>query len=378
MNLPQLAQKLNAQLFRPLSVRGVHLKNRIVMAPMTRESAPGGVPGDDIARYYRRRAAGGAGLIVTEGIAPDEAGRFGARVPSFFGEAALQGWRNVVDQVHAEGAAIFAQIWHVGAFEPSLIGMQNSLPPSVERLSPSGLASATLRMGRAMSELEIAQAIASFGAAARTAQRLGFDGLEIHAAHGYLPDQFFWDATNQRTDRWGGDSVERTRFACELVRECRRAAPGDFAVCLRFSQWKQLDYTAKLFDAPRELERFLKPLVDAGVDMLHCSTRRFWEPAFAGNPTTLAAWTRKLSGIPSIAVGSVGLSNDLKSPEGRQRAEVDFQSLERLADQMAAGDFDCIAIGRAFLAAADWPRYVQHNRLQDLPAFSHKVLETLQ
>ena len=364
-------------LFQPLQIKSLTLKNRIVMAPMTREMAPNGVPGDDMARYYRRRAAGGAGLIVTEGIAPDEAGRFGVNVPSFLGEAALAGWRDIVTQVHAEGTAIFAQIWHVGAFEPSLIGMQNSLPPSVERLSPSGLASATLRMGRAMNERDIEDAITSFAAAARAAQGLGFDGLEIHGAHGYLPDQFFWSATNQRTDRCGGDAVERTRFACELVRACKRATSADFAVCLRFSQWKQLDYSAKLFENPLELERFLRPLVDAGLDMLHCSTRRFWEPAFAGDAATLAAWTRKLSGLPTIAVGSVGLSNDLKSAEGRRKAEVDFQSLELLADQMAAGDFDCIAIGRAMLAAPDWPRYLRENRLLDLPAFSKAALDTL-
>src|ERR1019366_3011802 len=128
----------------------------------------------------------------------------------------------------------------------------------------------------------------AFGEAAASAQRLGFDGVEIHGAHGYLLDQFFWHVTNRRTDGYGGDLPARTRFAVEVIREIRSRVTADFPVCLRYSQWKLQDYNAKLANSPNELERFLAPLTDAGVDLFHCSQRRIWEPEFEGSSLNLA------------------------------------------------------------------------------------------
>lgn len=127
----------------------MRLRNRVVMAPMTREFAPHGVPTEQMTQYYRRRAAGGTALIITEGTPPDAVGAFGAQVPRFYGEDALAGWERVAQAIHAEGAAIMAQLWHVGAFDPSVIGMQDSLAKP-ERLSPSGLAGPARPLGRAM------------------------------------------------------------------------------------------------------------------------------------------------------------------------------------------------------------------------------------
>ena len=152
--------------------------------------------------------------------------------------------------------------------------------------------------------------IRAFGQAARSAERLGFDGLEIHGAHGYLLDQFFWDGTNQRADGYGGDLVARTRFAVEVIREIRSQVSPEFPVCLRFSQWKLQDYTAKLAQNPAELESFLAPLAAAGVDLFHCSQRRFWEPEFEGSRLNLAGWTRKLTGKPTVTVGSITLNEE--------------------------------------------------------------------
>jgi 2,4-dienoyl-CoA reductase-like NADH-dependent reductase (Old Yellow Enzyme family) len=290
-------------LFSPFRCRGLEARNRVVMAPMTRECSPGGVPDAAVAAYYRRRAAGGTGLILTEGSPPVAAGCFGARVPRFYGADALAGWAQVVEAVHAEGAAIVAQLWHVGAFEPSTIGMADSLALPPERLSPSGLAAPGRPLGRAMTAQDIDATIAAFGAATAAARRLGFEGIEIHGAHGYLPDQFLWAGTNRREDRWGGDLVARTRFAVELVRECRRQAGEALVISFRLSQWKQLDYAARIAATPAELGEIVAPLAAAGVDLFHCSTRRYWEPAFEGSGLGLAAWVRRLSGRPTIAVG---------------------------------------------------------------------------
>lgn len=135
--------------------------------------------------------------------------------------------------------------------------------------------------------------IAAFAQAADDAKRIGFDGIELHGAHGYLIDQFFWGKTNRRTDRYGGDLVDRTRFAVEIVKACRRAVGPDYPIALRFSQWKSSDYTAKLAETPDELARFLAPLANAGVDIFHCSTRRCWESEFIGSDLNLAGWTKK-------------------------------------------------------------------------------------
>ena len=244
-------------LFTPFSFKGVTLPNRIVMAPMTRSLSPGGVPGEDVAAYYQRRAAGGVGLIITEGTyPPDPAAGFDPKVPHLYGEAALKGWTRVVDQVHAAGGRIFSQIWHLGL-------QVSSGPPPPEGAHPVGPSG-----DYAMTQAEIDVAIQSYALAARSAQEVGFDGVELHGAHGYLIDQFFWDKTNQRTDRYGGNLVARTRFAVDVIHEVRRRVGPNFPVALRFSQWKIGDYEAKLAAGPAELESFLRPLVDAGVDLL--------------------------------------------------------------------------------------------------------------
>lgn len=364
-------------LFEPLSVGSLRLRNRVVMAPMTRESAPGGVPSAGMAEYYRRRAAGGVGLIITEGAPPNEVGNFGARVPRFYGDDALAGWGRVVSAVHAEGCAVIAQLWHIGAFTPSLIGMADSLPPTIERLSPSGLAAPGRPFGRAMSAAEIASTLDDFARSAAAARRIGFDGIEIHGAHGYLPDQFLWSGTNQRTDCYGGPLQNRIRFAAELVAACKAAAGADFPVSYRLSQWKQLDYAAQVARDRRELGVLIDALCAAGVDIFHCSTRRFWDPAFADDPRPLAAWVRELSGRPVMTVGSVTLGTDLKAPTGRSYAAVDLGQIAVLEEGLRAGRFDLVAIGRALLANPDWVRLVEEGRPEELRAFERRYIEEL-
>lgn len=364
-------------LFSSFQCRGLRLRNRVVMAPMTRECSPGGVPDPAVAAYYRRRAAGGTGLIITEGSPPVAAGSFGARVPRFYGDDALAGWAKVVEAVHAEGAAIVAQLWHVGAFEPSTIGMADSLAAPPERLSPSGLAAPGRPLGRAMTSRDIDATIAAFGAATAAARRLGFEGIEIHGAHGYLPDQFLWAGTNRREDRWGGDLVARTRFAVALVRECRHQAGPDLAISFRLSQWKQLDYSARIATTPAELAQVVEPMAEAGVDLFHCSTRRYWEPAFDGSELGLAGWVRTLSGRPTIAVGSVTLGNDFKSPHGKQQAAVAPEQVDDLERRLQAGEFDLVAVGRALLANPDWVQRVASGQAASLRPFSKAHLDTL-
>ena len=374
----QMDPALNAAtaLSAPMTLGGLTLRNRIVMAPMTRECAPGGVPTEAMAAYYGRRAAGGVGLIITEGAAPNEEGRFGAAVPRLFGADAMAGWQRVVHRAHDGGAAIFAQIWHVGAFSPAMIGMTDSVP--TERLSPSGLAAPERSFGRAMTSAEISRTIRDFGQAARLAREAGFDGVEIHAAHGYLPDQFFWDRTNARSDRYGGTLAARSRFAAAIITECKARAGSDFPVTLRLSQWKQLDYMAHVVDNAEELADWLAPLTAAGVDGYHVSTRRFWEPAFPGNDETLAGWVRRLAGRPVIAVGSALLETDFKSPTGKEHSSLTSGGMQRVIDGLTEGRFDMMAFGRALLANADLADRLLSGDLTGLRAYDRQYLDRLE
>ena len=174
-----------------------------------------------------------------------------------------------------------------------------------------------------MSEEDIADTIAAFATASADAKRLGFDVVELHGAHGYLIDQFFWEATNERTDRYGGATLkERARFAAEIVAATRAALGPDMPLILRLSQWKQQDYKVKLATTPNEMEDWLLPLKEAGVDIFHCSQRRFWEPEFpeidGEEGLNFAGWAKKLTGAATISVGSVGLSGEFLAAFGGQ------------------------------------------------------------
>lgn len=373
-----------AQLFTPFTLNGLTLPNRIVMAPMTRNFSPGGIPGPDVAAYYRRRAEGGVGLILTEGTSPNHPQAANMpRIPHIYGEEALAGWSRVVAGVHAAGGRIFSQLWHVGAVQSQ--GGSPKLP--VAPISPSGLLKPDTRVGEPMTQADIDAVIEAFAQGAESAQRAGFDGIEIHGAHGYIIDEFFWDGTNRRTDKYGGDLVQRTRFAVEIIRECRRRTGPNFPILLRFSQWKGQEYTARLATTPQELARFLEPLAAAGLDAFHCSTRRFWEPEFEGSDLNLAGWTKKLTGKPTITVGSVTLDVDFMVSLGRvpaQRPEPTggdgagrAAHMDRLAEMLARGDFDLVAVGRALLADPDWAAKVCDGRFSELNSFSPETLKTL-
>lgn len=360
-------------LFSPHTLNKLTLDNRIVMAPMTREFSPNAIPGENVAAYYRRRAEGGTGLIITEGTTVnDPVASMGENIPAFHGEEALAGWKYVVDQVHDAGGKIFPQLWHVGiARDPSK--MKNSEVPSA---SPSGLLAQDKKVAEPLTGKEIESLIASFAEAAVNAQRLGFDGIEIHGAHGYLIDQFFWEGLNQRTDAFGGSMENRGRFAVEIIKAARAATGPDFPIVLRYSQWKQQDFEAKLADTPEKLEQFLLPLADAGLDGFHCSTRRYWEPEFEGSDLNLAGWTKKLTGKTSITVGSVGLNADFIGAIVMKESS-ETRAIDDLVARLENGEFDLVAVGRALLQDPQWPNKIREGRVDAIHSFDSGALAAL-
>ena len=346
------------------------LTSRLVMAPMTRNFSPNGVPDENVAQYYRKRAENGIGLIITEGTAINHPAAVASpNIPRFYGDDALNGWSNVVAQVHEVGGKIIPQLWHVGAAKKAGSEPNPDSPP----VSPSGftLKGQKNEKIKALTEKEVTELIDAYAEAASNAKRIGFDGIELHGAHGYLIDQFFWEVTNKRTDEYGGNLAERTKFAADIVRACRKEVGSDFPIVLRYSQWKGSDYGAKLANNSIELEQFLTPLVEAGVDIFHCSTRRIWEAEFKNEDPTLnlAGWTKRITKKPTIAVGSIGINRAYLSTQDNEDLTI-IDNLKQIDNKIKAGEYDYVAVGRTLLADPEWAVKLKNGNLDQVLPYS--------
>jgi N-ethylmaleimide reductase len=210
------------KLFSPTQLGAITLQNRVVMAPLTRSRSIGNIPGEIVATYYSQRSE--AGLIVTEGTSPSPNGVGYARIPGLYNEAQVEGWKEVTDKVHAGGAKIFVQLMHTGR-----VSHLANMPKGTRVLAPSDIRmegevwTDTIGMQAytdpaEMTDLDILETIAEFVTSAELAVEAGFDGVEIHAANGYLIDQFLNTASNKRSDKWGGSLEGRSRFALEIAK----------------------------------------------------------------------------------------------------------------------------------------------------------------
>jgi 2,4-dienoyl-CoA reductase-like NADH-dependent reductase (Old Yellow Enzyme family) len=367
---------------------------------MAHQNSFGGVHRPGMARFYARRAEGGVGLILSDATAvPHPVAHWDTLCSHFHGIPALEAWKHIIAQVKAAGGLMMPQLWHSGFQRPP-----GAMPnPYLDSASPSGMflpaqegpsipRQPAERLGEPMTADEIDSVIMAYGEAAQTAQRLGFNGIEVHGAHGYLIDQFLWDVTNHRSDPYGGDSGRRARFAAEIVGECRRRVGPDFPILFRLSQWKVTDYGGRIAHTPAELAQLLEPLVDAGVDVIDTSTRRFWEPEFPDSDLNLAGWAKKLTGKPSITVGSVGTDRDLVPSELDKDATSESGSaansavgaesvmrLHRLMEMFDRGDFDLVAVARIILANADWPNLVRNGEFGRIAPFAPECMrETME
>ncbi|WP_054813758.1 NADH:flavin oxidoreductase [Nocardia arizonensis] len=358
---------------RPLTIGDLTVANRIVMAPMTRQLSPGGVPGENVARYYARRAAADVGLIITEGtfVGHPSAGMSDS-IPRLWGEDALNGWRRVVAEVHAVGGRIIPQLWHVGVTRTEGRGPV----PEAPAVGPSGIDLDGTPKGQALGARDIDDVVRAFADAAATALELGFDGVELHGAHGYLIDEFLWGRTNRRTDGYGGDIASRVRFAAEIVEAVRAAVTPTFPIFFRLSQWKSGQYDARIAETPAELDQILTPLARAGVDAFHASTRRYWLPEFDGSDLNLAGWAKKLSGKPTVTVGSVGLDAEFVGPGGRA-TESAVTGIEQLLERAEREEFDLVAVGRALIADPEWARKTLEGGAGEVTPYSVEQLRGL-
>ncbi len=322
-------------LFRSLSARSLELANRTVMAPMTRSRAvEANTPNALMAEYYGQRAS--AGLIITEGTSPSPNGLGYARIPGLFNQAQVDGWRLVTDAVHATGGKIFVQLMHTGR-----VSHASNLPPGAEALGPMAVAcpgemySDTQGMQphsapRAMSEADIAATVAEYAQAARLAIQAGFDGIELHAANGYLIEQFLNANVNQRTDGYGGSSAGRNRFALEVARACAEAI-GAERIGVRLSPYGVFNSTGPFPELEPQYLALVGELSALGLLYVHVL-----DHSAMGAPPVPAAFKVALrKAFQGLFIAAGGFD--------RAGAEA----------VIAAGEADLVAFGRPFIANPD-------------------------
>lgn len=316
-------------LFSPLQLGDLRLRNRVVMAPMTRSRAgPQDEPTDQMALYYRQRA--GAGLIVTEGTQPCPEGKGYWRTPGIHSPAQIAGWRKVADGVHAEGGQIAMQLMHVGR-----AAVRANKSPDAETVAPSAIACRDLipgpdgtpmpaEMPRALATEEIPAVIAQYVAAARAAREAGMDAVELHCASGYLPMQFLSSNSNQRSDAYGGNAANRVRFVVEALSALADAiGPGrvGFRICpgVTFNDMADADPAetyATLLDA------------SAGLGLAYCHLIRIPNDGFDALELVKAHW-------PGQVIMNCGLN------------------MQTATELIAQGQADAAAFGYAFIANPD-------------------------
>ncbi|MER5886377.1 alkene reductase [Streptomyces sp. NPDC001941] len=323
--------------FDPLDLSGTPLANRIVMAPMTRSRAfgPGLTVTDDTVEYYAQRA--GAGLIVTEGVQPSEIGQGYPDTPGLHTDAQVEAWRRVTDAVHAEGGRIFAQLMHAGRIgHPTLWPERELVSVAPSAVTPAGKLYTTGGMveflePRALSAEEVRATVGDFADAARRAIEAGFDGVELHGANGYLIHQFLTEATNRRTDEWGGSVENRIRFAVEAATAVAEAIGAD-RTAIRISPGNPYNDMAET-----DTEALYPALVDAleplGLAYLHVT-----ENVPDHRDLTLAL-RKRFSGTFVLNPYTEG------RPTGHQELSL-----------VEDGTADVLAFGALFLANPDLPR----------------------
>ena len=354
-------------LFEPYKLKNLNLRNRVVMAPMTRNQSPGGIPTNEVVAYYSRRAKAEVGLIITEGIeVSHEASSAYPDVPRLDTKEAREGWKRVVNGIKENGGSVIAQLWHCGGFRK--LGMQPN--PEVPGHTASGLVKPGKKVAHKMTLEDIKQTINAYASDAKYCEEIGFDGVEIHGAHGYLIDNFFWEGTNIRDDNYGGSIEKRSQFVSEIIQAVRSNISQEFIVGLRFSQWKQHDFEAKLAHSTDDLKKVLLSPVESGLDYLHSSMRRFWESEFEGSEENLAYWTKKISNIPTIGVGSVGLDSDFIDMTAPSKPA----SIDKAIDDISKEKYDLLAVGRALLSDHEWVLKMKEGRLKDVIPYSKEAL----
>ncbi|EMV0255260.1 alkene reductase [Vibrio cholerae] len=332
-------------MFNVFKGHALETNNRIAMAPMTRSrtSQPGDVPNEMMATYYRQRAS--AGLIVTEGAPVSAVGRGYSMTPGIYTEEHIEGWRKVTQAVHEEGGKIFIQLWHVGRRSHSSISGEQPLAPSAIKvpdqvfgpLPEGGFGMIETEMPREMTIQDIESTIADFVQAAKNSIEAGFDGVEIHAAHGYLFDTFMRLESNQRQDQYGGSQENRLRFLVETLQAVVNEIGGD-KVAVRVSPHVIegfADEDPEIIDVVLKALERMKPM---NLAYVHFSERI---SRYVDVPETFRHQVREVYPSPIMIAG-----------------KLTKQSAQQLLDKQYA---DFVAFGTPFVTNPDLVERLNHD-----------------
>jgi N-ethylmaleimide reductase len=329
-------------LFNPYDLGSLNLSNRIAMAPMTRSRAINNLPNDIMATYYAQRAS--AGLIITEGVSPSPNGLGYARIPGIFSEEQVKAWKKITDAVHDKGGRIFVQLMHTGR-----IAHSDNLPAGAQVVAPSAIAAKgkmwTDQNGLqdhpvpiALSPEALQKTKAEFVNAAKNAIKAGFDGVELHAANGYLLEQFLSPYSNQRTDEYGGNITNRIRFVLEVVREVSEAI-GKERTGIRLSPYGVYN------DMPHytEIEATYTLLAEE-LNQLEIAYLHLLDHSADGAPEVPLYLKEKIRGIFSNTIIMTGGYN-----------------LERAVQHLSSNLTDIVAFGKPFVSNPDLVHRLQKN-----------------
>ena len=337
-------------IFSPLTLKNHTLKNRIGVAPMTRLSAGAtGIPRQDVFDFLVRRAENGAGLIFTEAVVTDYESAQGypnqSRIST---QPQIEAWAKVVDKIHKAGAVVIMQLFHCGRMAwPEVNPAGRSIAPS--RLAPkqiNPLTGAPYPVPDEMSQFDIDHVINGFAESAKGAVAAGFDGAEVHGAHGYLINQFLSAYSNQRTDSYGGAVENRYRFAHEIIQAVRKVVPEDRLLTFRISNWGIADMEVSLFSNKAEYQEVIKMLSKEPIDSISVSTYDFREPMF-GTGQNMAQITRETTGLPIMICGKIH---------------------DRDSADKALEDADIVLSAKSFLLNPNWVADIKAGK--ELPLYS--------
>lgn len=338
-------------LLSPVAIGGLQLPNRVAVAPMSRVSTRGdGVPTRAMVEYYAAFARGAFGLIISEGTYTDHAhAQAYPDQPAIVTGEQLDAWRQVTDAVHAEGGHIFLQLMHAGALVQGNAHRAQAIAPSAvapkgRMLAGYGGPGGAYATPREASGEDLADAVQGFADSARRAQDAGFDGVEVHAANGYLLDQFITRDTNLREDEYGGRPANRARLTAEVVSAARAATDRAFPVGVRISQAKVNDDAYRWHGAD-EASEILETLALAGPAFVHVAGEGggWHEGSMLADGTSLPRLARRLCGVPVIGNGGIAAA-------------------ELATELLLEGHADLVALGQAALANPDWPARLAEGR----------------
>ncbi len=358
------ANESTSELFTPITVGRWQLPHRVAMAPMTRSRAgqPGNIPTDLMKEYYRQRA--GAALIITEATQVSAQAQGYAWTPGIHTPEQVAAWKNVTAAVHEEGGRIVVQLWHVGRISHRALQPGNELPVAPSAIAAAGNAFIVDEQGnpafvpfetpRALDRNEIHGIVADFVQAARNAIDAGFDGVEIHAANGYLLDQFLNTTSNQRDDEYGGSVANRARLTLQVV-DAVEATIGADRVGVRISPLGQ--FNSMGMEDPEALYSYLaEQLNERGLAYLHVVSPRSQVPTESTDQESskqLLLAERVLKAIRNRYDGVLMLAG------GFDRASAEAS--------LASGEADLLAFGKPFLANPDLPKRLQQRATLNQP-----------